>query len=49
LQRVWNLRSNVSVRDAFHLAPAETLNAPLFIRDRHPSNAVVQPAHIAWL
>lgn len=44
MQRVWDLRGNLSAYDAVYVALAETLDAPLLTRDRRLANA---PGHAA--
>lgn len=42
MQRVWELRGNLSAYDAVYVALAEALDAPLLTRDRRLANA---PGH----
>lgn len=44
LQRIWDLRSNLTAYDATYVALAEALNAPLLTRDRRLAAA---PGHAA--
>ena len=44
MQRIWDLRDNLSAYDAVYVALAETLDAPLLTRDRRLANA---PGHTA--
>jgi predicted nucleic acid-binding protein len=44
MQRVWELRSNLSAYDAVYVALAEALDAPLLTRDRRIARA---PGHDA--
>ena len=44
MQRVWDLRGNLSAYDAVYVALAETLDAPLLTRDRRLAGA---PGHDA--
>lgn len=42
LQRIWDLRTNLTAYDAVYVALAEALNAPLITRDRRLARA---PGH----
>jgi predicted nucleic acid-binding protein len=44
MQRVWDLRGNLSAYDAVYVALAETLDAPLLTRDQRLAKA---PGHAA--
>jgi predicted nucleic acid-binding protein len=44
MQRVWDLRGNLSAYDAVYVALAETLDAPLLTRDQRLAKA---PGHVA--
>ena len=46
LTRVWALRHNLSVQDAFYVALAEALDAPLITRDRRLSDAAGHAARM---
>jgi len=46
LQRIWELRNNLTAYDAAYVALAEALNAPLLTRDRRLAGAAGPFAHI---
>jgi predicted nucleic acid-binding protein len=46
LQRIWELRNNLTAYDAAYVALAEALNAPLLTRDRRLAGAAGPLAHI---
>ncbi|HYZ40455.1 MAG TPA: type II toxin-antitoxin system VapC family toxin [Stellaceae bacterium] len=46
LQRVWELRTNLTAYDAVYVALAEALEAPLLTRDRRLATATGHHARI---
>ena len=46
LQRIWDLRNNLTAYDAAYVALAEALGAPLLTRDRRLAGSAVHRAQI---
>jgi predicted nucleic acid-binding protein len=46
LQRVWELRNNITAYDAMYVALAEVLDAPLITRDKRLAASAGHHAHI---
>lgn len=49
LERIWQLRDNLTAYDAAYVALAETLNAPLLTFDARLANAPGHAAHVERL